>query len=157
VNRVLAMTAKGFDGRVPEPGPRDERDEALLATVDATLIEAAEAIEHVELRRGLRAALTGAQEVNAYLNATEPWRTAKVDRERTATTLWTAIQAIAGLAVAFAPYVPFSSGTILGWLGLGEDPAAIGWRRPEVPAGTALGAAVPLFPRIETVEPGEAS
>lgn len=152
VNRVLAMTAKQFDGRVPEPGPRDERDAALLATVDAALAEAGEAIARVELRRGLRAALTGAQEVNAYLNATEPWRTAKVDRERTATTLWTALQAIAGLAVAFAPYVPFSSATILGWLGLGEDVVAVGWRRPEVPVGTVLGAAVPLFPRVEAAE-----
>ncbi len=149
VNRVLAMTAKGFDGRVPDPGPRDARDETLLGTIDAALGEVADAIERVELRRGLRAALAGAQEVNAYLNATEPWRTAKVDRERTATTLWTALQAIAGLAVAFAPYVPFSSATILGWLGLGEDVMAIGWRRPEVAAGTVLGAATPLFPRIE--------
>jgi methionyl-tRNA synthetase len=152
VNRVLAMTAKGFDGRVPEPGPRDARDEALLATVDAALADEAEAIEHVELRRGLRTALTAAQEVNAYLNATEPWRTAKVDRDRTATTLWTALQAIAGLAVAFAPYVPFSSATILGWLGLDEDVTAIGWRRPEVAVGAVLGAAVPLFPRVEVAE-----
>ncbi len=155
VNRVLAMTAKGFDGRVPAPGPRDAQDDALLAAIDAALVEEAAAIEHVELRRGLRAALTGAQEVNAYLNATEPWRTAKVDRERTATTLWTALQAIAGLAVAFAPYVPFSSATILGWLGLDGDVAAIGWRRPEVAVGTELGDATPLFPRIEVAEPTE--
>jgi len=149
VNRVLAMTARSFEGRVPEPGPRDDRDSALLAAVDAALVEEGRAIAHVELRRGLREALGAAQEVNAYLNATEPWRTAKVDLERTATTLWTALQAIAGLAVAFAPYVPFSSATILGWLGLGEDVEVVGWRRPEVAVGTLLGAARPLFPRVE--------
>jgi len=155
VNRVFAMTARTFEGKVPEAGALDERDLALLAMVDTTLADAADAIEAVELRRALRLALTGAQEVNAYLNATEPWRTAKVDTVRTATTLSTALQAIAGLAVAFAPFVPFSSATILGWLGLEGVLDAGGWRRPAVPAGTPLGAAEPLFARVELA--GDAS
>ena len=51
--------------------------------------------------------------------------------------------------------MPFSSATILGWLGLDTDVAVIGWRRPEVAVGTELGAATPLFPRIEMAEPAE--
>ncbi len=165
VNRVFAMTARTFDGVVPEPGERDAVDTALLDAVDALLVEEAAAIEAVELRRGLKLALGGAQEINAYLNATEPWRTAKTDLARTATTLNTALQAIAGLTVAFAPYTPFSSATIWGWLGLpsaegtpaaGADPSGVadamiaaGWRRSEVAAGTRLGEATPLFARVE--------
>ena len=35
VNRVLGFAYKQFDGRVPEPGPLDAADQALLATVQA--------------------------------------------------------------------------------------------------------------------------
>jgi methionyl-tRNA synthetase len=149
VNRVLAMTHKNFDGIVPDPGPLDDRDRAILDTVDAALAAEGAELERVELRRALKEALTGAQEVNAYLNATEPWRTAKTDRERTATTLWTALQAISGLNVAFAPFTPFASARLDGWLGRDEDLHGRGWRREEVPAGTVLGAAEPLFRRVE--------
>jgi methionyl-tRNA synthetase len=155
VNRVLAMTAKGFDGVVPEPGERDERDAAVLAEVDARLAAAGDALERVELRRALKEAMAGAQAVNGYLNATEPWRTAKVDRERTATTLWTALQAIAGLAVAFAPFLPVTSARVHDWLGLGtaEGLVGAGWQRPPVASGTVLGVATPLFAKVDVPEP----
>ena len=149
VNRVFAMTAKSFDGVVPEAGELGDADRALLDAVDRTLVDAGTAIEAVELRRALRLALGGAQEVNAYLNEMEPWRTAKHDLARTATTLNVALQAIAGLVVAFAPFTPFSSATIHGWLGLGSTLEEGGWRRPDVPAGTRLGDAAPLFARVE--------
>jgi methionyl-tRNA synthetase len=149
VNRVLTMTRKNFDGAVPEPVEPDERDTTILATVDAALERAGELLEQVELRRALREALTAAQETNAYLNALEPWRTAKTDRDRTATTLWTAIQAIAGINVAFAPFVPFASATLDEWLGGDGRLDGRGWSRREVPAGTTLGTPSPLFARVE--------
>jgi methionyl-tRNA synthetase len=149
VNRVFAMTRKTFDGVVPEPHALDERDRALLETVDAKLEEEARLIEAVELRRALRAALEAAQAVNAYLNDLEPWKTAKTDLDRTATTLHTALQAIAGVAVAFAPYTPFSSQRIHEWLGGEGELTGHGWRRSTVPAGTTLGDAEPLFRKME--------
>jgi methionyl-tRNA synthetase len=155
VNRVFAMTAKNFAGVVPDPGELADVDRALLATIDGVLTDAAAALESVELRRALRLALSGAQEVNAYLNELEPWRTAKSDRDRTATTLNTALQAIAGLVVAFAPFTPFSSATIHGWLGLEGTLEGGGWVRPMVPTGSALGEAVPLFARAELPEEPE--
>ena len=153
VNRVFAMTVKNFDGVMPEAGELGETDRALLGTVDAALADAGKALEAVELRRALRLALSGAQEVNAYLNEMEPWRTAKTDLARTATTLHVALQAIAGLTVAFAPFTPFSSATIHGWLGLGGVIEGSGWRRPVVAPGTRLGEASPLFARVELPEP----
>jgi methionyl-tRNA synthetase len=98
--------------------------------------------------------MAGAQAVNAYLNALEPWRTAKTDRDRTATTLHVALQAIAGLTTAFAPYVPFASAELAGWLGFDTPLEGGGWRRREVPAGTELGAARPLFAKVELADEG---
>jgi methionyl-tRNA synthetase len=155
VNRVFAMTAKNFDGVMPVAGDLSDVDRTLLATIDRTLVDAGEALEAVELRRALRLALSGAQEVNAYLNEMEPWRTAKTDLVRTGTTLHVALQAITGLVVAFAPFTPFSSATIHTWLGFDGVLEDKGWRRPEVPAGTRLGEATPLFARVELPEADE--
>ncbi len=152
VNRVFAMTAKNFDSVVPDATVTDERDEQLLEQVDAHLAEAATSLEAVELKRGLKEALAAAQAVNAYLNATEPWKTAKTDVERTATTLATALQAIAGVNVAFAPYTPFASAEVDRWLGGDGDLVARGWTRPDVPAGHRLGEAKPLFAKVELPE-----
>ena len=149
VNRVLKMTAKTFGGRVPDVGELRAEDTALLDAVDQLLVEEAELVEQVELRAGLRKALAVAQAANGYLNAQEPWKTAKTDLDRTATVLNTTLQAIGAAAIAFAPYTPFSSATVLGWLGLDDDPVATGWRRPEVQAGTELGVPEVLFPKIE--------
>ncbi len=170
VNRVLSMTHKRFEGRVPQPGPLAESDEQLLADVDAQLAATGAQLERVELRAALKEALAGAQATNVYLNAMQPWKTATTDRERTATTLWTALQAISGLKVAFAPFTPFSCDRLNAWLGgpaadpdprdarIGEghiDPGTLvghGWVRREVPAGTELGPPEPLFAKIELDE-----
>jgi methionyl-tRNA synthetase len=147
VNRVLSLTERNFEGKVPEPGPLTATDEALIASVDKALGTAADHIEAVELRAGLKTAMDAAAEVNAYLNAEEPWKALKVDPGRAATILWTAIQAISGIRVGLTPYLPFSSARLGEMLGIGD--ALPGWARPEVPAGTELGDIVPLFIKLE--------
>ena len=147
VNRVLSMSAANFEGRVPEPGEITDADQAILDLGPATLEKTAGHIEKVELRAGLRAAMEGAGEVNAYLNATAPWKVVKVDKDRAGTILWTAIQAISALRVALTPYLPFSAETIGEMLGIG--PEVEGWSAPEVAGGTPLGEVRPVFTKLE--------
>ena len=129
VNRVVSLVHRHFEGRIPEPFDLDPADSALLERIDRALTDEAALIEAVELRAGLRAAMEAAAGVNAYLNATEPWRTAKDDRARTATTLFVALQAISGLRTAFAPYLPFSTESLGEMLSL---PPLDTWTRPEI-------------------------
>jgi methionyl-tRNA synthetase len=152
VNRVLAMTHRTFDGRVPEPGPLDERDGRLLDRAQAMLAEAAEHLEAVRLKAALGVAMAYAQDVNGYLNETEPWKTAKSDRERTATSLHTALTAINALKVALYPYLPFSSHRIHEYLGLGGTLEDAGWAAESPAPGTALLAPEPLFRKIDVAE-----
>jgi methionyl-tRNA synthetase len=147
VNRVLSLSERNFDGKVPEPGELTPTDEALIASVDKAIDTAAGHIEAVELRAGLRAAMDAAAEVNAYLNAEEPWKTLKLEPERAATVLWTAIQAISGIRVGLTPYLPFSSGPLGEMLGIGSEVTE--WRRPDVPGGTKLGSISPLYIKLE--------
>jgi methionyl-tRNA synthetase len=107
--------------------------------------EVGEHIEAVRLRAGLASAMAAAQEVNAYLNEREPWKTAKEDLARTGSTLFVALNAVAGINLAFTPYLPFSSTAVRETLGLAEE----GWAMPAVAVGTRLGAPEPLFVKVE--------
>ena len=149
VNRVLAMTHKNFAGVVPAPGAFDARDERLLAQSASLLDAVSSQIEAVHLKAALGAAMAHAQAANVYLSETEPWKTAKTDRERTGTSLYVALCAINALKVALCPFLPFSSQKVHEYLGQAGAVESSGWqaRRPE--PGTALQQPEPLFKKIE--------
>ncbi len=147
VNRALTMTVASFDGVVLEPGPLTESDTGLIAEVDAALVDVGRRIEAVELRAALRRAMEAAAAANAYLNAEEPWKRVKTDRERAGTVLNTAVQAISGIRIALSPFLPFSTASLGEMLSL--EPSPVMWSRPPVPAGTRLGEVSTLFAKLE--------
>jgi methionyl-tRNA synthetase len=155
VNRVLTMTYRNFDGAVPEPGRFDDRDDRMLALSEQMLDDVAAHVEAVRLKAGLGAAMALAQEANAYLNEKEPWKTAKVDRDRTGTSLYVSLCVINALKVALYPYLPFSSEQIHHDLGLPGTVETAGWAAYRPEPGMALAQPQPLFRKIEPVE-GEA-
>ena len=108
------------------------------------LLKASQQLEKVEIRAALRSAMDGAAAVNAYLNATEPWRVAKEDPDRATTILSTALEAINGVRVALSPYLPFSTTKLEEILG-----PISSWQRSPVIAGTPIPKPTPLFAKIE--------
>ncbi len=155
VNRVVSMTGRYFDGVVPPADGLDAADEALLAEADAALVEVGDLIGAVKLRAGLQRAMAGAQAVNAYLNERQPWKTADDDPERTATTLNVALNAIAGVAVALYPYLPFTTVKLLETLGVEVGAQGPAWKRPTVAAGTAVEDLGPLYAKMEPFDEEE--
>ncbi len=147
VNRVLSMTNKNCEGQVLEPGPLGEQETELLATIDAAFAESAAHFEAVELRAALRVAMASAQAVNAYLNATEPWKVVKADLEQGRMMLHTALSAINGVRVLFAPFLPFTCGALDDLLGPTE-----GWQRLPLVTGTEIAKPKPLFKKIDLDE-----
>ncbi len=149
VNRVVSMTHRYFDGVVPSAGEPEAADLAVLDSVDQAMGEASGHLSAVRLRAALATLLLGAQSTNQYLSEVEPWKTAKTDMDRTGTTLNVALQAIAGLAAGFAPFLPVTSISVMDTLGLDTSARQPRWVRLEVAPGTALGPAVPLFSKVE--------
>lgn len=147
VNRVLTMASRYFDGMVPERGNIQTVDRELIDATDAALAETGRLMNAVELRAALREAMHAATEVNAYLNAQEPWKVISDNTDRAGTVLWTAVQAISGIRVALAPFMPDATETLGATLGL--PPTPISWARPEVPGGTVLGEIIPLFTKLD--------
>ncbi len=144
VNRVLSMTHKNCDGQVLEPGPLGSSETELLASIDAAFDEAATHFQAAELRAALRTAMTAAQSVNAYLNATEPWKVVKQDLEQGRMMLHTALSAINGVRVLFAPFLPFTCAALDEVLG-----ETSGWTRQPLVVGTAIDKPKPLFTKID--------
>ncbi len=173
-NRLLGFAYKRFDGKVPEPGKLDALDRDLLAKTEEAFSTVGELLEAVKLKNALMEAMTLAHEANKYLNAKEPWKQIKVDREAAATTVYVGLKVVDSLKVLLAPFLPFSSqklheylgyeGTLLGrqyveeveevkkkHLVLRYDDAGLvrGWRPSELNPGQPLRKPAPLFKKLE--------
>ena len=144
VNRVLSMVNKNCDGQIPPAGDRTDEDAALLTAVDSALVDAGQHFEAVELRSALRVAMSAAQAVNTYLNATEPWRVLKTDASRGVDILQVALSAVNGVRVLFAPFLPFSTAQLDDVLGTVD-----GWQRAELETGRPIAKPTPLFAKID--------
>ena len=174
VNRVLNMTGRYFKGEVPEPGPLAEKDVALLTAIDTGFQIVGDLYDACKFRAALQENLRLATLVNQYLEDTSPWTTVKTDPAAAARSLYTAIQAINGLKILWAPILPFTSqqvhemlgetGTIFGeqqvktyeerersHVALTYDGAtAVGaWERREIPASRRLPKPRPLFKKLD--------
>ena len=152
VNRVLTMTFRTFEGRIPNPESLTPGDEALLQDGDRMVESVGSSIAACHFREGLRAALAYATETNRYLNQEEPWKTQETDPPSAARSLYTALAAIEALKVAFYPYLPFSSSRLQAMLGHESSLESVGWsvQRPEVDA--PIPPPEPLFRKLEVIE-----
>jgi len=152
VNRVLTMTYRNFDRKVPDPGALREADQTLLDQGQEALAAVGEAIGACHFREGLRAALAYAQEANRYLNQEEPWKTRESDPPSAARALYTAIGAIEVLKLALYPYLPFTSQQLHEMLGHSGPVDAQGWIAVVPVAGTPLQKPEPLFKKLDAPE-----
>ena len=117
VNRVLSFTYRNFEGRIPEPGPLDERDAAILEAAAAAMETVGASLSNTRFKAAVGQAFALAQEANRYLDAKAPWRALREDRSAAATTLYVALQVINCLKVILTPFLPFSSQKLHGYLG----------------------------------------
>ncbi len=173
-NRVLAFAYKNWEGRVPEPGDLRPQDKELLAKIESGFESVGELINAVKLRAALEAVVALASEANRYIDQQSPWFEIKKDKAEAAKTVYTALRAIDSLKMLFAPFLPFSSEKLHGYLGhdgslfgaqkvetyqepsrshdaLTYDGAgAVGhWQPSELKGGQRLREPAPLFKKLE--------
>ncbi|WP_280122419.1 methionine--tRNA ligase [Duncaniella muricolitica] len=118
VNRAVVLTHKYFGGVTPVAGELTDTDRQALADIKAAIAAETEAIETFHFREALKQAMEIARVGNRYLQETEPWRVAKTDMARTATILNIALQICGNIAIAFEPFIPFTSAKLAKMLGL---------------------------------------
>ena len=118
VNRALVLTHKYFGGMTPVAGELTDTDRQAIADIKTAVAAETEAIETFHFREALKQAMEIARTGNRYLQETEPWRVAKTDMARTGTILSIALQICANIAIAFEPFIPFTSAKLAKMLGL---------------------------------------
>ena len=149
VNRALQLTQKYYDGIVPECGELTETDKATLAEFASVKDNVEKLIEGFKFREAQKEAMNLARIGNKYIADEEPWKVIKTDPERVKTIIYISLQLTANLAIAFEPFLPFSSAKLremicmdeLIWEDLGKTDL--------LPAGKQLGKPSLLFSKIE--------
>ena len=109
INRALVLTNKYFNGRVPACGELNEYDQEVISQITNYKSQIESLLDAFRFRDAQKEAMNLARIGNKYLADTEPWKLAKTDMNRTATVLHLALQIAANLAIAFEPFLPFSS------------------------------------------------
>ena len=119
VNRAVVLTHKYFDGKVPADLKPEAIDAETLAQIQPLKDEMQRYLDGYKFREALKEAMNIARLGNKYLTDTEPWKVAKTDMDRTASILNVSLQICASLAIAFEPFLPFSSEKLRGILNVG--------------------------------------
>jgi methionyl-tRNA synthetase len=120
INRAMVLTHKYFEGKVPARGVMTDYDEATVADFVSVKKDVEAYLDIFRFRDAQKEAMNLARIGNKYLADTEPWKIAKTDMERVGTILNLSLQIAANLAIAFEPFLPFSSEKLRNMLGM-ED------------------------------------
>jgi methionyl-tRNA synthetase len=173
-NRMLSFAYKRFDGVVPEPGPLDDEDRALLEKVEAGFETVGELYNACKFRAALGEALALAREANGYLDRKAPWFQIKEDKAAAATTVYVILRVVDNLKTVLAPILPHTAQKLHEYLGYEgqlfgtqqvveyeeetrshaaltyDHSGAIGtWTKNELPPGQALRQPAPLFKKLD--------
>ena len=149
VNRAVVLTHKYFDGVLPARNEMEEIDRRMFDDIRAAKASLSTNLDTFHFREALKDAMEMARIGNRYLQETEPWKLAKTDMSRVATILNCAIQLCANLAIAFEPFLPFMSRTLVTMLGIENITWDMLGSEDLVAAGTRIGQPQLLFEKIE--------
>ena len=149
VHRVLTITYRNFDGRVPTPGELDGRSKGLLQKAEDALQAVDDLLYRCRFRESVRVAMGLAQEANRYLDEKAPWKALKADRDGAATSLYVALSVISCLKTLFAPFLPFTSEVLHRMLGFEGSLRDGGWTIGRIVPGQHLASPQPLFTKLD--------
>lgn len=168
VNRVMVLTWKFFDGKVPSahelPATNDKRKNILALytkahnDLDASVKEMVTALEGFRFREAQFHMMNLARVGNKFLADTEPWKLAKEDMEAVGCILNYALTIVGNITIACAPFLPDAAISLQRQLN--ADALVEGWNVfwqkqqmiDAVPAGHQLGKAELLYKNVEDEE-----
>ena len=109
VNRALQLTKKYWNGIVPACGELQEVDKKAIAEFKDVKEKVEQFLDVFKFREAQKEAMNLARIGNKYITECEPWKVWKTDPKRVETILNISLQLVANLAIAFEPFLPFSS------------------------------------------------
>ena len=149
VNRALQLTQKYYEGIVPAPGELTDYDRETLAEFKDVKEKVEHLLDNFKFRDAQKEAMNLARIGNKYIADSEPWKVIKTDPERVKTIIYISLQLTANLAIAFEPFLPFSSERLRGMLNIPTFEWESLGRTDILPVGHQLGTPALLFEKIE--------
>ena len=155
VHRVLSLSYRSFDKKIPECGELNESGENLLKLATNSMEKVSEELTNCRFKSALTVAMGLAQAANKFLNDEEPWHKLKStdveDQRDAATTLWVVLSVVNCLKILLYPFLPFSSEKLHKLLGFEDSVTDVGWNwsANQITSGTSLPKPKVLFVKIE--------
>lgn len=140
VNRTLAFIIKYLDNNIPNC----TIDAEIKTKMDSAFETIGSKIEDGHFKDALENIFELVRFGNKYYDANEPWKTRTSDPKTCQKTISNCTYLIANLAVLLNPFLPFSSGKIIDWLGLTSE-----WKVQDIGATKIPDNFSVLFTRIE--------
>ena len=109
VNRALQLTKKYWNGVVPACGELLDVDKQAIQEFKDVKEKVEQYLDNFKFREAQKEAMNLARIGNKYITECEPWKVWKTDQKRVETILNISLQLVANLAIAFEPFLPFSS------------------------------------------------
>ena len=149
INRVMVLTQKYYNGKVPSMGELNAADQAALTKMKefSSLME--KEIEHYHFRAYSQEVMNLARLGNKYLADQEPWKLIKTDPERVEAIMFTALQISAGLSILSEPLLPFTAQKMMDMLQLKATWEDVISEEPLLVPGHLLQKSQLLFEKIE--------
>jgi len=149
INRVVVLTHKYFDGKVPMCMHLTAEDQLVIDELQAYPAKIAASIENYRFREALSEVMNVARLGNKYLADTEPWKVIKTDEDRVRTILNLSLQIAATLEILIEPFMPFTADKLMKMLNYGGHQWENAGQLNLLHRGHQLNKPVLLFEKIE--------
>ena len=150
INRVMVLTQKYYQGKVPPLGNSNPEDEKTIQKVGLFPDRIGQAIERYKFREACNEIMQLARFGNKYLAEAEPWKLVKENPERVKSIMNVALQIAAALAFVSEPLLPFTAKKLQKMLNLNSD---FNWHSIsasiQLPQGHQIQPASLLFEKID--------
>ena len=151
VNRTVAMINKYFDGIIQPGDTAGEFDDDLKAAATGAIDKIAEKMKALRVADSIDEIWLVADRANKYIDETTPWILAKdeAQKRRLGTVLYNLAETIRIIAALLSSYMPETSKKIAGQINADDISYESVKTFGILKAGTKVGAAEPLFARID--------
>lgn len=155
LHRTLSMIGRFNGGIIEAAGDVAEVDQELTKLVENTVLQYERFMDDMDINAAIKVIWTLISRTNKYIDETGPWALAKdaEKRGRLNTVLYNLAETLRIVSILIYPLMPVTAPEIWKQLGIKQDFSSVtfddakNWGK--LPAGTKVGKAEPIFPRIE--------
>ncbi|MEM3437458.1 MAG: methionine--tRNA ligase [Nitrososphaerales archaeon] len=118
VNRTLSAIQKFMNGKIVKRPELSQQGKDMIEKINQRHDKIDEQYEKFRIQRAVKLTLEQAEEGNAYLNLTEPWKTFKLKPDATYEALYIVARIVKALSIELYPIIPSTAEKIWYFLGL---------------------------------------